>query len=162
MTQCCEVAHGLPDPLQVVNPDADGPSKLLAGVGNHERDVFELQSLDQLLLYTKSQNCYAINPPLHHPANDEFCSSGIETDGAQQDFVFLLHGNLLEGLDNFGKEWVGDLLNDETKDPTTAENQGSCLRIWVVMKLIHYVPDASDEARIHSWHTIQGPRHRRG
>ena len=67
---------------------------------------------------------------------------GIVVGGADEDLVAVCYGDIFKSLDQLGEEWVGDLGDDEAKDPAAAGDERACLGVGKVVELVDYLPDA--------------------
>src|SRR5580765_7544154 len=74
----------------------------------------------------------------------------------------MLNGDTLEYLHDLGKEWVGDLRNDEAEDPASSGNKGTRLSVGIIAKFFDDVPYALGELWIDSRNSIDGAGYRGG
>ena len=74
----------------------------------------------------------------------------------------VLHRDGFEDLNDLWKEGVGDLRNDETKNPAPPGNQRPRLRIRVVTQFLDDAPDALRQRRIDGRDAVDGTGNRSG
>ena len=79
----------------------------------------------------------------------------------EQDFVVLLYRQSFEGLDNFRKEVVGDLRNNQSEDAASSGNQRTRLPVGIIAEFFDGFPDTLSKLRVHGGNLIDGTRHRR-
>src|SRR5476651_1091798 len=74
----------------------------------------------------------------------------------QENVVILFYREGFEGLNDFWKKGIGNLGDDQPKNPASAGDQSACLTIGVVAKLGDGLPHAFCKLRINSSHLIHG------
>src|SRR5690348_16678518 len=117
--------HGLPNSIFVINGDIADPRKLGPDVYKHERNFAVMKIVDERIFHAESEDCDAIYPPLDHAAHGELHALRIIDRGRQKDFVVMLDGEVLEGLDYFGKEWICNFRDNQSKNAAPAGDQGA-------------------------------------
>jgi hypothetical protein len=76
--------------------------------------------------------------------------------GADEDFVAARDGDLLELLDEFGEEGVGDLGDDEAEQTRLSGDEGACLGVGKVIEFRNGLPDPGRKRGIDRGHVIDG------
>jgi len=101
-----------------------------------------LKLVEHWLLTAESQDSDAFHLALEHPADAVGELLSIAVGGADQDFVAIGDSDLFEAGDEFGKEGIGDVFNDDAKDAATSRNQAAGMGIRKVVELLDRLPDA--------------------
>ena len=65
-------------------------------------------------------------------------------------------GDLFEALNEFGKEGVGDVFNDDAEEAAAAGDERAGMGVWEVVQLLDGLPDALGEAFADERRAIDG------
>src|SRR5450755_3763582 len=132
--------HRLPDAVQVVDADITDPRTRWTDIDKHQRHFAQLQILQQDFFHAEGHDRHALDAPLDHAPHRTLHALGIITSGGQQNLVAILDRNALEDLNNFRKERVGDVRDNEAKDAAASGNRGPSLGIGIISEFFDYAP----------------------
>src|SRR5258708_5626465 len=125
----------------------------------HDRDVAFGQLSEQWLFNAERHNCDAFGIALKHAADAERHSVGIVVGGTDQNLISAFYCDLFKSLNQLREKRVGDLRDDEAKQPASTGYQATSLRIGKVVQLIDRFPHTSGQLRVYSWNVIDGAGH---
>src|ERR1700733_11810106 len=77
----------------------------------------------------------------HHP-HDSLSSLRVVISGAKQEVEPLLYGLGFEALDEFRKEGIFNIGDDQTEEVAMASRQAACMRVLIVLQVLNYLEDA--------------------
>ena len=156
MAERGEVLHALTDAVMVVHLEQADAVAFGADVDEDERNVTLGELVEQWLFDSKGHDGDAIDLALQHAADTVRHAFGIVVGGADKYLVAVLDGDILEALDEFREEGIGDLGDDEAEDPTASRDEGSRLTIGEVVEFVDDVPDSLGDLRIDGSDPIDG------
>jgi len=113
-----------------------------SGIDEDEGNVIGGEAVEEEVFDAESHNGDAVDLTLEHASGAELHGLGLVVGRADEDFVAARDGNLLELLDQFGEEGVGDFGNDEAEQPASAGDEGTGLGVRKVIELGNGFPHA--------------------
>jgi len=107
------VLHALPDSVMVVHPQQADSRPVRPHIHKHQRHMTVRQLVQQRLFNAEGHHCHAFGLALNHAANATLHPLWIIIGRADEDFISVLDGRVLESLNQFGEKRVGNLGDDE-------------------------------------------------
>jgi hypothetical protein len=156
VTEDGEVLHGFIDAGTIVDGEDAAAGLIGVDVNEHDGDLVGDEAIENELLDAEGHNGDAIYLALQHAAGAELHCFGLIVGGADEDLVSARDGDLLELLDQFGEEGIGDFGDDEAEQTALAGDEGAGLGVGEVIELGDGLPDASGQGRVHGRDVIDG------
>jgi len=127
-----------------------------SGVDEDEGDVIGSEAIEEKILDAEGHDGDAVYLALEHAAGAEFHGLGLVVGGANEDFVAAGDGDLLELLDEFGEEGIGDFRDDEAEQAAFARDEGPGLGVGEIVEISNGFPDAGCEDRVDGGDVVDG------
>ena len=103
-------------------------------------DITIHQLVKDALFFAESHDGDAVDFALDHATHATGKNSGIAVGRADQDLVAVSDGDLLEALDEFWKEWIGNVFDDDPEQAAAARDQGAGVGIGKIIELFNGLP----------------------
>src|SRR5579863_7012453 len=120
MTKGSKMLYGFVNPLCVVDLENTNIRQIGPCIHEHKRKGAIHELLNQFLLDAEGHDGDPVDTALQHTAEQRLSTSSFMVRGADEDLVALLYGQVFELLHKFGKEWIGDFRNHETKNAASS------------------------------------------
>jgi hypothetical protein len=120
MAQNGKVLHGLVDAGPIVHREKAAERPRRSCVDEHDRDVLRREPFEQKVLDAKRHHGYAVDLALEHAASTDLHLLAFVVGAGDENLVAAFHGDLLELLDEFGEERIGDLGDNHAQQPAAA------------------------------------------
>ena len=134
-----------------------------AGLGIVELELCEDDghvAVDELiedrLFFAEGHDGDALDLALQHSADAGGEDDGIAVGRADQNLVAVGDGDLFKALNEFGKEGVGDVFNDDAEEAAAAGDEGAGVGVGEVIQLLDGLPDALGEALADQRRAVDG------
>ena len=95
--------------------DDEGIGLALAGIDKHDRDTLLDDAFEHELLDSEGHDRDAVDLAFEHTARADFHGLAFIVRGADEDLVTARDSHLFEPLNQFRKEWVCDLGDDQAE-----------------------------------------------
>src|SRR5579864_8111496 len=160
MTKRSEVLNSLANTVLIVDANIADARKRRPDVDEDEGDLSSFQIVEESFFHAERDNGDAFNAALDHSANGKRDSLGIVDRGSGEDFIVVLNGDVFKPLDDFRKERISDLRNNQTKNTTAAGNERARLRVRIITEFFDYAPNAAGKLRRNGRNPIYSARNR--
>ena len=135
-----EVLYRLTNSVLIVDPDIGDSRDIGSHVDEDQRNLTETKVLQQGFFHAEGEDRHPIHPAFDHAAHRRFHPFWIMHGRGQKDFVVVLDGEILEGLNDLREKWIGNFGNDQPQDAAPARNQSSRLGVGEVAEFVHHLP----------------------
>ncbi len=156
MAEDGEMLHALVDAGAIVDGEDAVEWARRSGVDEDVGDVFRGEAIKEEVLDAEGHDGDTIDFALEHAAGADFHGLGLVVGGADEDLVAARDGDLLELLDEFGEEGVGDFGDDEAEETALSGDESSCLGVGKVVEFGNGFPDARGEDGVDGRDVIDG------
>ena len=156
MTEDGEMLNGFIDAGVVVDGEDVAEGTCGRGIDEDDGDVVDGKAIEEEIFDAKGHDGDAVDFAFEHAAGAEFHGLGFVVGGADEDFVAVGYGDLLELLDEFGEEGVCNFGDDEAEEFAFAGDEGAGLGVGEVVEVGDGLPDACRENGIDGWNVVDG------
>jgi len=126
------------------------------GVDEDDGDVVGGEAVEEEVFDTEGHDGHAIDFAFEHASGAEVHGRGFVVGGTDEDFVAARDGGLLELLNEFGEEGVGDFGDDEAEETALAGDERAGLGVGEVVEVGYCLPDAGGEHGVDGRYVIDG------
>jgi len=147
-----QVLHSGGDACRIVYADAADPRAGRARIQEDERDMAAAEHLDQAIIHLRRHDRDAIDLALQHAPDAGLHTRGIVVGVGDEHLLLVLNGDVLKGLDDLGKEGIGDIGDDEAVEAGATGAEGARIGVRVKTKRV----DGTANALGSSWTDVRG------
>lgn len=159
MAEDGEMLNGFIDAGVVVDGENVAEGTGGSGINEDDGDVVDGKAVEEEIFDAKGHDGDAVDFAFEHATGAELHGLGFVVGGTDEDFVAMGYGDLLELLDEFGEEGVGNFGDDEAEEFAFAGDEGAGLGVGEVVEVGDGLPDTCRKDRIDAWDVIDGARH---
>ncbi|MFZ0233312.1 MAG: hypothetical protein WAL74_09305 [Candidatus Acidiferrales bacterium] len=146
--------HGVPDSMEIVDPDVSGRWIHCSNIAKNERDSRACNLSNDLLRDVYPDDGDAVNSSTDHASDCEPQAIRILAGGAQDHLIAPPFGAPLEVFNDRSIKRLADSRSDNSEDAALAAHQRAGLCVGRITELIDGLPDAPRQGRFHAWHSI--------
>src|SRR5665213_2950581 len=139
MTEDGEMLNGFIDAGVVVDCEDVAERTGGRGIDEDDGDVVYCEAIEEEVFYAEGHDGDAVDFAFEHAAGTEFHGLGFVVGGADEDLVAVGYGDLLELLDEFGEEGVGNFGDDEAEEFAFAGDEGAGLGVGEVVEVLSLI-----------------------
>src|ERR1700761_90825 len=145
----------------IVEQNGAGFGVFEAELSQYERDLMKSELIKHRFLFAEGQHGDAFDLALDHAPHAGGENGWIAVRRADENLIAVGNGDLFEVLDQFGKEWVGDVLDDDSENAAAARDQAARMTVGEVVQLLDGLPDTLGKPLAHQRGAIDCPGDRR-
>jgi len=135
-----QVLNSLPDAVLIVNLQKTDAGLIGSHIDKHQRDSAGCQLLEERFFNTEGHDRHAFNFALDHALNAARHPFRVIVGRAHEDFIPVTNGDILESLNQFREEWIGDFGDDQAKNSAPAGNQRPGLGVGKIVQTADGIP----------------------
>src|SRR5579862_1465765 len=136
MSQLGEMTYRRTNPGFVIEKDGAGFGIAQVKLCEDNGDIVECKLVENRLFLAEGEHGHAFDLALNHAAHAGGQHRGIAVRGTDENLVAMRHRDLFKALDQFGKERVGDVFDNNPQDSAAAGDQASRVSVGEVVQLL--------------------------
>jgi hypothetical protein len=144
------------DARSVVKQDGAGLGVSELELCQHNGNIVKRQLIQYRFFLAERENRYALYLALKHASHTCGQDRRIAVRGTDQDLVAMRHCNLFETLDQFRKEWICNVLDNDSQKAAAARNQRARVSVRKIIQMFNCLPHAFRQPFTHYRRTVDG------
>src|ERR1700683_1813084 len=142
MTKSAKVFNCLGGPRCITNPDVSDIRLNQSKAQEYHRNMAFLELSGDGGGHRNGHHSHTPHHVFNHHPHDSLSSLRVVISGAKQEVDHLLYGLGFEALDEFRKEGIFNIGDDQTEEVAMASRQAACMRVLIVLQVLNYLEDA--------------------
>jgi len=145
VTKIDEMTNGLMNAGGVIEENRAGFGIVDFKLCEHDRHAAVRELIEHWLFLAEGHDGNAIDLALEHAASACGQYGGIAIGGANENLIAVRDGDLFEALDQFGEEWIGNVLDDDAENAAAARDERPSMGVRKIVELLDCLPDTLAE-----------------